>query len=410
MSRKAICGGMLLDGTGKDPLPDSIVLINGNRIEAVGSAKNIMLPKDSNLPKIDASGMTVMPGMIDGHVHLYMNGESEGFFEIPIHNNSIDIALQAIPYLRDTIEMGFTTIRDGGSGHGWFEVSLRDAIDRGIILGPRLLTSGYHLTVTGGHGYFLPHWLGKFAPAEQVGMHCDGPEGWRKGARTNLYNGTDNIKVVASRGFASLAMRGSGPPTCAQATVAEMRAAIEEAHKMGKKTIAHANGPEAVINAVKAGVDTIVHGLHMGEEAADLMVSNGTVLEPTNICYRPREKGQELPTQRLRPEAEFRMFLEKGITISMGTDASVPGFHHGENGKELVMAVELGMSPMAAILSATRTAAETLGLEEQIGILEPEKLADLLLVAGDPLADIAILSRKEDIRLVMKDGQTIVRR
>jgi imidazolonepropionase-like amidohydrolase len=236
----------------------------------------------------------------------------------------------------------------------------------------------------------------------------------------NLYNGTDNIKIVASRGFASQALRGSGPPTCAQATVEEMRAAVEEAHKMGRKAMAHANGPQAVKNAVRAGVDTIVHGLHMDEEAAEMMVDAGTVLEPTNICFRPdRYDGSGVaPPQPGTPEyarstrtkEEFQMIRDKGITISCGTDASVPHFRNGENARELVVCVDLGMTPMEAIISATKTAATTVGLGDQVGTIEKGKLADILIIDGDPLADIGILCMEDNIKYVFKGGQVAISR
>lgn len=420
MKNKVIKGGRLIDGNGGGVVENSVVVIEGERVVAAGSQAEIGIPSGDDVELIEAGGQMVMPGLIDGHIHIYMDGESEGFFELPIHNNSIDMAMKAIPRLKRTLEMGFTTIRDGGSGYGWFEVSLRNAIERGDIVGPRYLTSGYHLTVTGGHGYFLPHWLGRFAPPEQLGMHCDGPDAWRRGARLNLYNGTDNIKIVASRGFASLALRGSGPPTCAQATVEEMRAAVEEAHKMGRKTMAHANGPDAVKNAVRAGVDTIVHGLHMGEEAAQMMVDAGVTLEPTNICFRPErladtgltppEPGSEAYAMTIRPKEEFQMFLDKGMTISFGTDASVPHFRNGENARELPICVDLGMTPMEAIVSATKTAATTVGLGDETGTIERGKLADIVIVDGDPLADISILTQEERIKMVLKGGEVAISR
>jgi len=417
MKMKVFQGGTLIDGTGKPPIYDSLVVVEGTKIKFAGRAKDFNLPKDDSIKTIDAKGKTVMPGLIDGHLHMGIIGQSRDFYSIPIHNNSIDIAMKAIPRLKKMLEMGFTTVRDGGSGFGWFEVSLREAIKRGDIIGPRYLATGYHLTVSGGHGYFLPYWLGKYAPPEQNGMHCDGPDEWRKAARLNLYNGTDCIKLVASRGFLSAGLRGDAPPTGAPATIEELKAAVEEGHKMGKKVFSHANGRDAIMNSIVAGVDSIVHGWYMDEECAEMMVKKNVVLEPTTLCiqlFRDRGKGEMLDIMVERAAAywekkqkEFEMIRKAGITISMSSDAGVPYFYHGENARELESLVNLGMSPMDAILAATKTAANTIGLGEEIGTIEKGKTADVILVNGDPLENIAILQDKEKIRIVMKGGEII---
>jgi imidazolonepropionase-like amidohydrolase len=420
MEKKAFQGGMLIDGTGKPPVQDSLVVTEGNRITYVGKQKEFKIPKGEKVQIIEGKGRTIMPGLIDGHLHMGIIGQSREFYSIPIHNNNIDIAMKAIPRLKNMLEMGFTTVRDGGGGFGWFEVSLREAIKRGDIVGPRYLATGYHLTVSGGHGYFLPHWLGKYAPPEQNGMHCDGPDEWRKAARLNLYNGTDCIKLVASRGFLSAGLRGDAPPTGAPATIEEMRAAVEEGHKMGKKVFAHANGHDAIMNAVMAGVDSIVHGWYMDEECLEMMVKKNAVLEPTTLCIklvRDQGKGEMLDVMVERAAAywerkqkEFEMIRKSGVTISMATDAGVPYFYHGDNARELESMVDLGLSPMEAILAATKAAANTIGLRDEIGSLEKGKKADIILVDGNPLKNIRILQDKRKIKMVMKDGKIVVER
>jgi imidazolonepropionase-like amidohydrolase len=418
MTRTVIRGGTLIDGSGNAPVDHSLIVIEGERIVDILTQEDKVFPKTDNAEIIDASGKTVMPGLIDGHAHMYMDGETSGFFELPIHNNCIDIAMKAIPRLMRTLAMGYTTVRDGGCGYGWFEVSLREAIKRGDIIGPRYSTTGYHLTVTGGHGYFLPPWIGKHAPAEQSGMHCDGPDEWRRAARLNLYNGSDNIKVVASRGFTSQGLRGSAQPDCAQATIEEMRAAIEEAHKMGKKTMAHAVGALAIKNAVLAGVDSIVHGMHPDEEAAQMMADRGVVLEPTNHILRPERydelirSGSAVPKtvsreMKSRSLEEFQMIRDKGVVISFGTDVSVSFFPHGDNSKELANYVRYGMTPMEAIVSATSTAATTLGMGKEIGTIEKGKLADILIIDGNPLDNIEVLCDRNKILSVMKSGRIV---
>jgi imidazolonepropionase-like amidohydrolase len=420
MDTKIFKGGTLIDGTGKSPILDSIVIVSGSRIESVGKNDEIDIPNAEAVEIIDAEGKTILPGLIDSHVHIGMGGESKDFYSIPIHNNSIDLAMKAIPRLRKTLEMGITTIRDGGSGYAWMEVALRNAINRGDILGPRYLTTGYHLTVTGGHGYFLPPWFGSSSSPLQIGMHCDGPDEWRKAARSNLYNGTDNVKVVASRGFLSAGLSGDAPAVAAQPSVHELKAAIDEAHKMGKKTIAHANGHQAIMNAINAGVDSIVHGFYMDEECAEMMVKSNVILEPTTRCLtliRDFGTGEMLDTMIQKAsrycevkESEFRMILDKGVTISFASDTGVPYEYHGENTHELASCVELGMSPMEAITAATKNAAYAVGLENQIGTLEAGKLADIIMVDGNPLESIEVLCAESKIKMVMKEGEVIITR
>jgi imidazolonepropionase-like amidohydrolase len=420
MDVKVIKGGTLIDGTGKSPLENSLVVIEGSKITFAGENREMKTPKGEKVRTIDAKGMIVMPGLIDGHLHMKGGGESKDYYMIPLRSNTIDRTLRAVPNLKRTLEMGFTTIRDGGSGYGWMEVALRNAINRGDIVGPRYLTTGYHLTVTGGHGYGLPPWFGKYAPPEQVGMHCDGPDEWRKAARLNIYNGTDNVKLVASRGFTTAGLAGDAGLAAAQASVEEMRAAVEEAHKMGKRCSAHANGPQAIMNAIEAGVDSIVHGFYMDEKCAEKMVKENVVLEATTLCIRLLKDlghGEMLDAAVQKSaeyweikEKEFKMILEKGVTISFSTDMGCPYLFHGENARELACCVELGMSPMAALVSATKTAAHTIGLGDKIGTLEKGKLADLILVDGNPIKDIEVLQKEEKIKMVMKEGKIVVTR
>jgi imidazolonepropionase-like amidohydrolase len=312
--------------------------------------------------------------------------------------------------------MGITTLRDGGSGWNWLEVALRDAINRGDISGPRYFATGYHLTVTGGHGYFLPPWLANMpVHPEQSTIHCDGPDQWRRAARLNIYNGTDNVKVVASRDIIS-----TGIATAPQATREELKAAIDEAHKMGKRAIAHAQGPEAIMNAIEAGADSIVHGFFINEECADMMVKKNVYLESTNLYMRMIiEKGVgDLPDWMVQKAKEcwedraknFKMLLKKGVKISLGSDAGVPYIRQGDNARELSVFVELGMSPMEAIVAATKTAAEAIGISDKVGTLEKGKIADIIIVDGSPLENIAVLHEENKIQIVIKEGKIVITR
>ncbi|QPM67438.1 metal-dependent hydrolase family protein [Atribacter laminatus] len=413
MQKKVIQGGVLLDGTGNPPVKDAVVVIEGNKITKIGKKGEVKLAQEKNVDIIEAKGKTIMPGMIDSHVHIYTDGETSGFTSLPINYNELALAMRSIPRLKKILEMGITSLRDGGSGWGWLEVALRDAINRGDIVGPRFVTSGYHLTVTGGHGHFLPPWLASHK--EQCGMHCDGPDEWRKAARLNIYNGTDNVKVVASRDIIS-----PGIATASQPTLEELTAAIEEAHKMGKGAIAHAQGPDAIQKAIKAGANSIVHGFFLDEKSADMMVENNVFLESTNLYVkRVMNMGKgELPDWMVEKAIEtwedkkknFKMYLDKGIKISFGSDCGVPFLKQGDNALELVMFVELGMSPMAAIVAATKTAAEAIGYGDKVGTIEEGKFADIIMVDGNPLDDISILSEVEKIKMVMKDGNVVITR
>ena len=417
MVTKVIKGGILIDGTGNTPVKDAVIIIEGKTITTIGKKSEVVIPKVDNVETIEADGKTIMPGLIDSHVHIYTDGEISEFTCMPINNNPLTLAMKSVPRLKRTLEMGITSLRDGGSGWGWLEVALRDAINRGDIVGPRYFVTGYHLSVTGGHGYFLPPWLANIpVHPEQSTIHCDGPDAWRKAARLNIYNGTDNIKLVASRDIIS-----TGIATAPQATLEELTAAAEEAHKMGKKVIVHAQGSIAIKNAIKAGANSIVHGFFMDEECAEMMVKKNVFLESTNLYVRmikDRGKG-ELPDWMVDKanetwedrEKNFKMYLDKGVKISFGSDAGVPFIRQGyDNAGELSIFVELGMSTMDAVIAATKTAAEAIGIEDKAGTIEEGKVADIILIDGDPLQDIGLLSTENKIKMVMKEGEIIITR
>jgi imidazolonepropionase-like amidohydrolase len=416
MKKHVIKGGTVIDGTGKSPFEKGLVVVEGSKIGFVGKEGDIDLPKGEDVEVIDVEGKTVMPGLIDSHVHIYTNGESSEFTSMPIRDNPLTRAMKCIPRLKRDLEMGMTTLRDGGSGWGWLEVALRDAINRGDIAGPRFFATGYHLTVTGGHGYFLPPWLANIpVHPEQSSVHCDGPDEWRKAARLQIYNGVDCLKLVASRDVIS-----PGIATAPQATREELKAAIDEAHKMGKKALVHAQGREAIMNAIEAGADSIVHGFWIDEECAEMMVKRDVYLESTNLYVRGiMDKGKgDLPDWMVQKATEcwkdkernFGMLLEKGVKISFGSDTGVPYIQHGNNARELSMFVELGMEPMQAIIAATKTAAEAIGIDNMVGTIEAGKIADIIVVEGDPLEDIKILHEENRIKLVMKEGVVAITR
>ena len=227
-------------------MENAVVVIEGSKIVAVGKANEVNIPQGEKVKVIDAAGKTIMPG-VDRATFISIPTGKRGRIYLMFLRNNPSPDLEMHPRLKKILEMGITSLKDGGCGWNWLEVALRDALNRGDIVGPRYFAAGYHLTVTGGHGYFLPPWLANIPiHPEQSTVHVDGAEQWRKMARMNIYNGVDFIKLVASRDVIS-----PGIATAAQATLEELTAACEEAHKMDKKVMIHAQGPVAIKNAIK---------------------------------------------------------------------------------------------------------------------------------------------------------------
>ena len=413
LSKKLVLkGATLISGRDNEVIENSRVVLNGSVIESVGKAsKEDQREKDSNdLEIVALGGLTVMPGLIDTHIHLVGNGEISVF--VNLFESSMKRAAKAVRYLQDLLRMGMTTVRSGGDGNGYFEMALRDAINEGYIEGPRLLATGYHLTATGGHAYFLPPWTDE---TNCVGMRCDGEDAFRKAARMQLAYGADSVKVTSGKG-----LEEEGDPRIPELTIAEMAAAVEEAHKRGKIVIAHAMGPSAIKNALSAGVDSVVHGFWMDEECAEMMAKKGVYWEPT-IRYPSRiaEDGGKSGTPAFYVkncsmaaetlQKNLLRWVKAGVKITLGSDAGgVPIFFHGENGQELEYMVKLGLRPLDAIIASTKHSAECLRLDRRIGTIEPGKEADILIVEGNPLNDIGILAKKEKIRGVLKGGNKAV--
>lgn len=424
MAIRVFKGGTLIDGKGGKPVKDSVVVVDGTKIKSVGEEGKIEIPRGNEVETIDAKGKTVMPGLIDTHVHLCLDGEAALFQLVPVWYSCVQMVTVGAGRLLKALDMGITTVRDGGSGWGWFECALRDGINRGDIPGPRFFASGYHLTVSGGHGYFLPYHFDQGKFAEMVGMQVDGPDEWRKAARINIYNGTDAVKIVVSRDLIS-----PGVPIHSQATYEEAKAAFDEAHSRGKWAVAHAQGAEAVKKAVKAGAQDIVHGFWIDNEAAEMMVKNDVNWESTNAYaklihdfakgtlpdYMNKENIGGLPEYEWTPGIEgwkwkkenFKKFIDGGIKFTFGSDAGVPYIRHGYNAMELAAFVELGISPMDAILAATKNAAKVLNIADKVGTVEAGKLADIIMVDGDPLKDITVLHTADKIKLVMQSGNIV---
>lgn len=394
----AIKCGTLVDGTSEMPKQDIIILIEDNRIAAVGH--DIPIPQGAAL--IDLSNATVLPGLIDCHTHL--SGEIENYLEDTFRKSAIDYSVEAHIFALRTLEAGFTTCRDVGAGE-FIDVALKKAINAGKIPGPRLIVAGLALSATGGHGD-----LSGFSPYlsfQGFNGVVDGVGEIRKKIRFLVKNGADVIKFTATAGVLSEEESAGAP----QFSFDEMKAIVDEAAMWGRKVAAHAHGAEGIKMAVNAGVASIEHGSLIDGEGIALMKARGTYLVPTVYVGKSIEiHGAEwnLPEKVMNKarmiNAAKRELLSKairaGVRIAYGTDVGV--FAHGKNAKDFALLVDAGMTPMQAIKSATVEASKLLGWEMKIGSIEQGKLADIVAIQGNPLENISLL---EHIGFVMKDGK-----
>jgi imidazolonepropionase-like amidohydrolase len=400
--RTLIHCGHLIDCKSRGAQAQMTVIIEGSRIVAVERGFTAATTGDE---VIDLRTKTVMPGLIDLHVHL----ESETNKDQALQRftlNEADIAFRSSVYARRTLLAGFTTVRDlGGSG---VNIALRNAINQQLVVGPRIFTSGKSLATTGGHadptnGY-RKDLMGDPGPREGV---INSPEDARQAVRQRYKDGADLIKITATGGVLSIAKDGSGP----QFTDAELKAVIESARDYGMHVAAHAHGAEGMKRAVIAGVTTIEHGTKMTDEVMDLMKQKGTFYVPTItagkfVGMQAKEPGYYHPlvvpkALEIGPMIQdtFRKAYKKGVRIAFGTDAGV--FPHGENAKEFGYMVEAGMPVMEALLAATVVNAGILGISDRIGTVESGKLADLVATDANPLEDVHTL---EAVSFVMKEG------
>jgi imidazolonepropionase-like amidohydrolase len=403
-----IYDGTLIDCVTAEPRHHAAVLIKGDKIEAVGRAGEMAIPADAQY--VDARGKTIMPGMIDAHIHITGNGDPN---QLRRMKKTVPFqAIEASLHARALLEAGFTSIRDAGAAF-LLDIGLRDAVNAGLVPGPRMKVSGRGLSITGGHGdSFFPPEI-EFASRYVV----DSPDEARKAAREQLRAGADCIKLLATGGV----MSEKSEPTTRGLTVDEMRAAIEEAKNVGAKTLAHAQGTLGIKNAIIAGINSIDHGFYLDDEAIELMIKHDVFMVPTlaavhHIVVNGERMG--VPAWGVRKALEgqaahvvsFRKALDAGVKIAMGTDAATPFNFHGKNALELELMCDAGMTPAHALLSTTRLAAELLGTLDEVGTVEPGKLADLILVKGDPLADITVLQPADNIQLVLKGGDVAINR
>jgi imidazolonepropionase-like amidohydrolase len=393
-----LTGCTLIDGTGRDPIPNAALHVRDQKIVWVGPATN--LPAGVNgVARHDVAGKWVIPGLIDAHIHVCWNGR-ESVLELVKRDRDL-IVLEAVATVRRVLESGTTAVRDIG-GHNYVEMSLRQAINAGHIPGPRMRVSGKVISMTGGHGYF-------------IAREADGPDEMRKAAREQIKAGADTIKLMATGGAAT-----PGQDVMAsQFTVEEMAAAVEAAHSMGRTTAAHCHGTGGIKNSVLAGIDSIEHGTYLDEETADLMKARGTALvftlgvaapDMTKVPPAAQAEAKRLEgilpalLKRMRETAEITR--TKGVFVGSGSDAGGNPLapHDFSMARELELLVENGFTPMEALSIATCNNARILRWEKDLGSLEAGKFADFVVLGANPLDNI---SNVRKVEAVYKGGQQV---
>src|SRR5881396_2927274 len=407
----ALKAARMFDGKSNALVQNAVVIVQGDKILDAGS--NLPIPSAAYV--IDLGDATLCPGFMDAHTHLTLDFSGD-YNQRRLKEVDLNVSEQAIiatTYARATVEAGFTTVRDLGSrfvgSREFVDVALRNAINHGVVPGPRMLVATYGIGATGGHfdptSGFRDMLFGR-EPDYSEGI-ADGPDAIRKAVRFEVKNGADVIKGAVSGGVLSLADEVDTP----QLTPAEMAALVDESHRLRKKVAVHCHGDQAAKEAIAAGVDSIEHGSFMKPETLTLMKNKGTFLTPTLMAtewimgkldnYPPALQAKAKAAAAARSEM-FRNAVKMGIKISFGTDATV--FPHGQNAKEFKLMVDLGMTPTDALKSATASDAELFGIAQKTGALEKGKLADIIAMPGDPLTDITATER---VFFVMKEGKII---
>ncbi|MEY2560995.1 MAG: hypothetical protein QOG51_1410 [Verrucomicrobiota bacterium] len=407
----ALKAARLFDGKAKALVPNGVVIVQGDKIVDAGSG----LPIPQGARVIDLGDATLAPGFMDAHTHLtfdFTGNFNERRLKL-LDTNVSELAFLTIPNARATIEAGFTTVRDLGSrfegSRDFVDIALRNAIARGVFVGPRMLVATYGIGATGGHfdgtAGFRDFLFGH-EPDYSEGI-ADGPDAIRKAVRFQVKNGADVIKAAVSGGVLSLTDEVDTP----QFTAPEMAALVDETHRLRKKIAVHCHGDQAAKEAIEAGVDSIEHGSFLKPETLQLMKTKGTYLVPTLMAsewimskidaYPPALQAKARAATAARSEM-FRNAVKLGVKIGLGTDAAV--FPHGQNAKEFKLMVDLGLPPIEALRSATSVDAELLGISAKVGTLEKGKLADIVAIPGDPTTDITATER---VSFVMKEGKIV---
>jgi len=386
----------LIDGTGH-VYERATLLIRGAKIVAAGLSRTLTIPR--GVTRINGRGLTVIPGLMDCHVHLCLGAEPDVVAAVESDLPSLTL-LKAARHAGQTLEAGVTTIRDVGSrDHSIFV--LKQAIDAGILPGPRIVGAGLAICMIGGHARF-------------IGREVEGSDNVRRAVEAQLSAGAEVIKVIASGGV----LTPGTSPDQAQMTVEELTTAVETAGQAQKKVAAHAHGASGMKNAIRAGVHSIEHATLLDDEAGELMKQHGVYMVPTLSALATTAAGRPgcgIPVSALdkakamtkRHQASFKKAHQSGLLIAMGTDAGTPFNYHGDNAQELERMVAFGMSPMEAILASTAAAARLIGIHETVGTLTKGKQADLVILDGNPLRRIDLLRDRSKIMGVMQAGKFV---
>ncbi len=386
----------LIDGTGAVH-ERATLLIRDAKISAVGPSNEVRIPKGA--VRIDGRGLSIIPGLIDCHVHLCLGGEPDVVGTLESEQPSYTL-LKSVTHAKATIDAGFTTVRDVGSrDHSIF--TLKQAIDSGVMPGPRIVGAGRAICMIGGHARF-------------IGQEVEGTEQVRQAVAEQVAVGAGVIKIIASGGVLT---PGTSPDE-AQMTMEELAAAVDAAQQAGKRVAAHAHGAAGMKNAILAGVRSIEHATLLDDESGALMKRYGVYMVPTLSalattaacrpgCGIPESALAKAKSMTKRHRSSFKQAHQSGIAIAMGTDAGTPFNYHGDNAQELERMVAFGMTPMEAIVASTATAAQLIGIQDSVGTLTKGMEADLVILKGNPLRRIECYETETMIMGVMKAGKFV---
>lgn len=399
----AIKAGRLIDVDAGKELSNQVIVIRGNRIDAVGAQLNI--PTDAKV--IDLSTMTVLPGLIDCHTHLADGARDGGDPLTYLKKTAAEVSLESVPNARLTLESGFTTVRDVGVYRALGDVALRDAIARGDIPGPRMYVAGAYVTISGGAGSLRGFAPDIVLPWDLHYGEANSPWEVRAVIRKLANDGVDHIKILSS---GAVLAHGSNPNS-QEFTLEELRAAVDEASHFGLRVEAHAHAAQGIKNAILAGVASVEHATMIDDEGIALAKAHGTYLDMDiydEECIEEDAAHSNIPLEFVQHDRQlgqiqrdnFRKAVQAGVKLSFGTDAGVCPYNVAA--KQFAFMVKYGMSPLQAIQAATTSAADLLGHSDIIGSIRPGKYADIIAVSGDPLQDVRVL---ESVSFVMKEGK-----